>query len=48
MCLVTSALINQRRVFKACLTQTEQVSDDFTFKIGPLDFKNEPSFIKIF
>ena len=35
---MTSALTNQRRVFKACLTQTEQVSDDFTRKIGPLYF----------
>jgi len=31
-------LTNQRRVFKACLTQTERVSDDVTRKIGPLDF----------
>ena len=38
MCHVTSALTNQRREFKACLTQTEQVSDDVTRKIGPLDF----------
>ena len=38
MCHVTSALTNQRRVFKACLTQSEQVSDDVTCKIGPLDF----------
>ena len=38
MCHVTSALTNQRRVFKAYLTQTEQVSDDVTCKIGPLDF----------
>ena len=36
---MTSALTNQRRVFKACLTQTEQISDDVTRKIGPLDFK---------
>ena len=35
---MTSALTNQRRVFKASLTQTEQVSDDFTRKICPLDF----------
>ena len=35
---MTRALTNQRRVFKACLTQTEQVSDDVTLKIGPLDF----------
>ena len=38
MCHVTSTLTNQRRVFKACLTKTEQVSDDVTRKIGPLDF----------
>ena len=38
MCHVTSALTNQRRVFTACLTQTERVSDDVTCKIGPLDF----------
>ena len=35
---MTSALTNQQRVFKACLTQTERVSDDVTRKIGPLDF----------
>ena len=35
---MNSALTNQRRVFKLCLTQTEQVSDDITRKIGPLDF----------
>ena len=35
---MTSALTNQRRVFKLCLTQTERVSDDVTRKIGPLDF----------
>ena len=37
---MTSALTNQRQVFKACLTQiqTERVSDDVTRKIGPLDF----------
>ena len=35
---MTSALTNQRRVFKACLTQTEQVSYDVTRKIGPLNF----------
>ena len=35
---MTSALTNQRRVFKACLTQTERVSDNVTGKIGPLDF----------
>ena len=34
---MTSALTNQRQVFKACLTQTE-FSDDVTRKIGPLDF----------
>ena len=38
MCHVTSALTNQRRVFKLCLTQTKRVSDDVTRKIGPLDF----------
>jgi hypothetical protein len=27
---VTSALTNEHRVFKACLTQMEQVSDDVT------------------
>ena len=37
MCHVTSTLTNQRRVFKACLTQTERVSDDVKRKIGPLD-----------
>jgi hypothetical protein len=37
---VTSALTNQRRIFKACLTQTERVSDDVTRKIGPLDFSS--------
>ena len=31
---MTNALTNQWRVFKACLTQTEQ---RFTRKIGPLD-----------
>ena len=36
---MTSALTNQRRVFKACLTQTERISDDVTRKISPLDFK---------
>ena len=35
---MTSALTNQQRVFKACLTQTERDSDDITRKIGPLDF----------
>ena len=35
---MTSALTNQRRVFKACLTQTERVSDEVTRMIGPLDF----------
>ena len=35
---MTSTLTNQRRVFKACLAQTERVSDDVTRKIGPLDF----------
>ena len=35
---MTSTLTNQRRVFKACLTQTERVSDDVSRKIGPLDF----------
>ena len=40
MCHVTSSFTNQRRVFKACFTQTERVSDDVTHKIGPLDFKN--------
>ena len=35
---MTSALTNQRRVFKLGLTQTERVSDDVTRKIGPLDF----------
>ena len=35
---MTSTLTNQRQVFKACLTQTEQVSDDVTRKMGPLDF----------
>ena len=35
---MTSTLTNQRRVFKACLTQTERVSNDVTHKIGPLDF----------
>ena len=35
---MTSALTNLRGVFKACLIQTEQVSDDITRKIGPLDF----------
>ena len=35
---MTSTLTNQGRVFKACLTQTERVSDDITSKIGPLDF----------
>ena len=38
MCHVTSSFTNQRRVFKACFTQTERVSDDVTRKIGPLDF----------
>ena len=33
-------MTNQLRVFKACLTQTERVSDDVTRKIGPLDFKS--------
>ena len=37
-CHMTSALTNQRRVFEACLTRTERVSDDVTHKIGPLDF----------
>ena len=37
---MTSTLTNQRRVFKACLTQKERVSDDVTRKIGPLDFNN--------
>ena len=37
---MTNALTNQRRVFKACLTQTERVSDDVSRKIGPLDFTN--------
>ena len=32
---MTIALTNQRRVFKACLTQTERVSDDVTRKISP-------------
>ena len=41
MCHVTSTLTNQRRVFKACLTQTERVSDDVTRKIGPMDFINK-------
>ena len=36
---MTIALTNQRRVFKACLTQTD-FSDDVTRKIGPLDFIN--------
>ena len=40
MCHVTSALTNQGRVSKACLTQTERVSDDVTDKIGPLNFDN--------
>jgi hypothetical protein len=46
---VTSALTNQRRVFKACLTQMERVSDDVTRKISPLDFTylNEDT-LKIF
>ena len=36
---MTSALTNQRRVFKACLTQTgTSFFDDVTRKIGPLDF----------
>ena len=35
---MTSALTNQRRVFKACLAQMERVSDDVTRKIGPMDF----------
>ena len=35
---MTSALTNQRQVFKLCLTQTERVSDDVTRKIGLLDF----------
>ena len=35
---MTSALTNQRRVFKARFTQTERVFDDVTRKIGPLDF----------
>ena len=35
---MTSTLTNQGRVFKACLTQTERVSDDITRKIRPLDF----------
>ena len=36
MCHVTSTLTNQRRVFKACLTQKRSdFSDDFIRKIGP-------------
>ena len=35
---MTSTLTNQRRVFKACLRQTERDSDDVTRKISPLDF----------
>ena len=35
---MTSALTNQRQVFKACLKQKEQVSDDVARNIGPLDF----------
>ena len=38
---MTSALSNQSRVFKACLTQTKRVSDDVTRKIGPSDFKRD-------
>ena len=34
---MTSTLTNQQRVFKACLTQTEQLSDDVTRKISPFD-----------
>ena len=37
MCHVKSELTNQRRVFKACLTQSK-FFDDVTRKIGPLDF----------
>ena len=40
---MTSALTNQRQVFKACLTQMERVSDDVTRKIGPLDFNRRTS-----
>ena len=40
---MTSALTNQRRVFKA-LTQTERVSDDVTRKIGHLDLTQQASF----
>ena len=35
---MTITLTNQQRVFKACLTQMERVSDDVTRMIGPLDF----------
>ena len=41
---MTSALTNQQRVFKVCLTQAEQVSDDVTRKIGPLDFRTKTNF----
>ena len=37
---MTSALTNQRQVFKAFLAHTERVSDEVTRKIGPLDFNH--------
>ena len=41
---MTSALTNQRRIFKLCLTQTKRVSDDVTRKIGPLGFTTRLQF----
>ena len=35
---MTSALTNQRRIFKAFLTQTERLINDVTCKISTLDF----------
>ena len=40
-----AGMTNQGRVFKACLKQTERVSDDVTRKIGPLDFKKQHSLL---
>ena len=45
---MTSALTNQRQVFKACLTQNGQISDDVARNIGPLDFILGTSLRKVY
>ena len=44
---MTSALTNQRQLFKAFLTQLNGVSDDVTRKIGPLDFTLKKQMVKL-